>query len=52
MKRLIPLLMLLTLSAGAFSLSACNTMAGVGEDVQDVGEKVEEKAEDCKDAKC
>jgi entericidin A len=33
-------------------LSACNTMAGAGKDVQKAGEKVEEKAEDCKDGKC
>ena len=32
------------------TLTACNTMAGAGKDVQKVGEKVEEKAEDCKDA--
>jgi predicted small secreted protein len=52
MKRLFSVLMLAILSTGTFSLTACNTMAGVGEDVQDVGEKVEDKAEDCKDAKC
>ena len=28
-----------------FALSACHTMAGVGEDVQEVGEEVEETAE-------
>ncbi|GAB3343969.1 entericidin A/B family lipoprotein [Marilutibacter aestuarii] len=50
MKRLTAL-MLVALYAVAF-LSACNTMAGAGKDVQDVGEKVEEKAEDCKDGKC
>lgn len=33
-------------------LSACNTMAGAGRDVQKVGEKVEDKAEECKDGKC
>ena len=50
MKRLLFVLVLATFSTGF--LSACNTMAGVGEDVQKVGEKVEDKAEDCKDAKC
>ncbi|MFD0738920.1 entericidin A/B family lipoprotein [Lysobacter koreensis] len=50
MKRLIAL-MLLTLFSTA-TLTACNTMAGAGEDVQKVGEKVEDKAEDCKDGKC
>ena len=33
-------------------LSGCNTMAGAGKDVQKVGEKVEDKAQDCKDGKC
>lgn len=50
MKRMVALLLL-----AAFSmthLTACNTMAGAGKDVQKVGEKVEQKAEDCKDAKC
>ncbi|QSX79585.1 entericidin A/B family lipoprotein [Agrilutibacter solisilvae] len=50
MKRLIFVMLLASMSGGF--LTACNTMAGVGEDVQDVGEKVEDKAEDCKDAKC
>ena len=50
LSRLFALLLL-----AAFSmthLTACNTMAGAGKDVQKVGEKVEEKAQDCKDAKC
>lgn len=50
MKRLMALLLLGLLSMGI--LSACNTMAGAGKDVQKAGEKVEEKAEDCKDGKC
>ena len=50
MKRLIPVLMLAMFSTA--SLTACNTVAGAGKDVQKVGEKVEEKAQDCKDAKC
>jgi len=40
---------------GAFSvgmLSGCNTMAGAGKDMQKAGEKVEDKAQDCKDGKC
>lgn len=49
MKRLIPLMLLAMFSVG---LSACNTMAGAGKDVQKVGEKVEDKAQDCKDGKC
>jgi len=50
MKRLISLLLLAAFSSGV--LTACNTMAGAGKDVQKAGEKVEEKAEDCKDAHC
>ena len=43
MKRTLSLLFLglMTLSA-----TACNTMAGVGEDMQEVGEEIEEEAED------
>ena len=33
-------------------LAGCNTIAGAGKDVQKVGEKVEKKAEDCKDGRC
>ncbi len=33
-------------------LSGCNTVAGAGKDVQKVGEKVEDKAQDCKDGRC
>lgn len=50
MKRLSALLLLALFSVG--TLSACNTMAGAGKDVQKVGEKVEDKAQDCKDGKC
>lgn len=49
MKRMMLVLMLASFSA---MLAGCNTMAGAGKDVQKVGEKVEDKAEDCKDAKC
>ena len=34
------------------SLSAGNTVAGAGKDVQSAGEKVEDKAKDCSDGKC
>lgn len=44
MKRLIALSMLTLFSLGM--LSACNTMKGAGQDVQKVGEKVEDKADD------
>ncbi|HEY4555760.1 MAG TPA: entericidin A/B family lipoprotein [Lysobacter sp.] len=50
MKRLTALMLLALFSMG--TLSACNTMAGAGQDVQKVGEKVEDKAQDCKDGKC
>ena len=50
MKRLIALMLLAMFSMG--TLTACNTVAGVGKDVESVGDKIEDKAEDCKDAKC
>ena len=50
MKRIIALALLSLFSVSM--LSACNTMAGAGKDVQKVGEKVEDKAQDCKDGKC
>ena len=50
MKRVIALMLLAMLSRG--TLTACNTMAGVGKDVEKVGDKIEDKAEDCKDAEC
>jgi predicted small secreted protein len=50
MKRLIAISILACFSFGM--LTACNTMAGAGKDVQKAGEKVEQKAEDCKDGHC
>lgn len=50
MKRLTALLLLSLFSIS--TLTACNTMAGAGKDVQKAGEKVEDKAEDCKDGRC
>lgn len=50
MKRLFAMLVLVMFLGGG--LAACNTVAGAGKDVQKVGEKVEKKAEDCKDGKC
>lgn len=47
MKRLIALMLLALFSMG--TLTACNTMAGVGEDVESAGEAIEEEAVDCKD---
>jgi predicted small secreted protein len=46
MKRLVFLMLLSLFSLGTVtSLTACNTMAGVGEDVQEAGEAVEDEAE-------
>ena len=50
MKRLIATLMLACFSTVA--LTACNTMAGAGKDIQKAGEKIEKKAGDCKDGRC
>ena len=41
-------LMLLALLSMS-TLTACNTVAGVGKDVEGAGDKIEDKAEDCKD---
>lgn len=43
MKRILSLLFLALMT---LSVTACNTMAGVGEDMQKVGEEIEEEAED------
>ena len=50
MKRAMTLLMLALFSTAV--LSGCNTMAGAGKDIQKAGEKIEKKAEDCKDGRC
>jgi predicted small secreted protein len=50
MKRLSAMLLLAMFSMSF--LTACNTMAGVGKDVEKVGDKIEDKATDCKDGKC
>ena len=50
MKRLLVLTAVSLFSLGM--LSGCNTMAGAGKDVQKAGEKVEDKAQDCKDGRC
>ena len=42
MKRLLALIVVAMFSMG--TLTACNTMAGAGKDVQKVGEKVEESS--------
>src|SRR5690606_18419869 len=43
MKRLLALLLLSLFSMG--TLTACNTMAGVGEDIEAAGDKIEDEAE-------
>jgi predicted small secreted protein len=50
MKRMFALLMLVALSS--VSLTACNTMSGMGKDIEAAGDKIDDKAQDCKDAKC
>ena len=50
MKRSMALLLVAMFSMSF--LSACNTVAGAGKDMQGAGEKVEDKAQDCKDGKC
>ncbi len=50
MKRLTALMLLAVFAAGM--LTACNTVEGAGQDIQKAGEKVSDKAEDCKDPPC
>lgn len=50
MKRIIALILVSLFSMSM--LSACNTMAGAGKDIQKAGDKIEDKAQDCKDGKC
>lgn len=50
MKRVVALILLAAFSLGV--LSACNTVEGVGKDVQKAGEKVEDTARDCKEGDC
>lgn len=44
LKRLLALMLLALCSMGV--LTACNTMAGFGEDVEQVGDSIEDEAED------
>lgn len=50
MKRLITMMLLGLFSMG--TLTACNTMAGAGEDVQEAGEAIEGQAKDCDAGDC
>lgn len=45
-------LMLAVLGMFPLVLAGCNTVAGAGKDMQKAGEKVEDKAQDCKDGRC
>ena len=38
------LLLLMTLSLGSISLTACNTMQGAGKDVEKAGQKLQDEA--------
>ncbi|MDO4709575.1 MAG: entericidin A/B family lipoprotein [Pseudomonadota bacterium] len=49
MKRLMSIALLTLFAMG---LAGCNTMAGAGKDIQKAGQKVEQKAEDCRDGRC
>ena len=33
-------------------LVACNTVSGAGKDIEAAGDKIDDKAQDCKDGKC
>lgn len=46
MKRVVTLTFLALFSMG--SLTACNTMAGLGEDVEQAGDELTEEARECK----
>lgn len=50
MKRIAALMLVAML--GSMSLTACNTISGMGKDVSAAGDKVSSKAQDCKDMKC
>ncbi len=50
MKRLIALMLLSLFSIG--TLTACSTMAGAGQDIEDAGEAIEEQAEECDAGDC
>lgn len=49
-KRLTAMLLLAMFSMG--TLGACNTMEGLGEDIEEAGDSIEDNAEDCEDGDC
>ena len=50
MKRIIALTLLSLFSVSM--LSACHTVSGAGKDLEAAGDKIDDKAQDCKDGKC
>lgn len=48
MKKLTMIALLLLISVSAFSLSACNTIRGAGEDIEAAGDAIEDEAEENK----
>jgi len=48
-RKITPPLIVLAALVGASSLAACNTVEGVGQDVQAAGEEIEETAEETHD---
>ena len=50
MKRIIALTLLSLFSVSM--LSTCNTVSGAGKDIEAAGDKIDDKAQDCKDGKC
>lgn len=48
-RKITPALIALAALFGAVALGACNTMEGVGEDVREAGEAVDEAAEEARD---
>jgi entericidin A len=50
LKRVFALMLMAMFSMNV--LTACNTVAGAGKDIEKAGDKIEDKAEDCKDAEC
>jgi len=47
LQRLVVLMIMAMFSMG--TLTACNTVAGAGKDIKGAGDKIEDKAEDCKE---
>ena len=50
LKRVLALMLMAMFSMNV--LTACNTVAGAGKDIEKAGDNIENKAEDCKDSNC